>query len=123
MSAYFTIDQNNSGGSFAEPAALLIVEASEYDEAIRLAGLHIEFCGDSGLYADYDDCGCCPCCGHRWDKPERDRETGAEIIECGRLADPRYMGVASVALIRSDGTIMVSDTPEKFEAIKAEVGA
>lgn len=54
---FYTYDQNNSGGSFHDPAEYVIIEASSADDANRRAE-------EKGLY--FDGAGDCSCCGNRW---------------------------------------------------------
>lgn len=63
MKTFFQVRQNNSGGSFHSPAVKVIIEASNLSEVSDKISSHFQLCGDSGRYADYDDCGCCPSCG------------------------------------------------------------
>lgn len=118
MSAFFRIAQNNSGGSFDGPAACVIIEAPDKETACKRTQPHFTLCGDSGLYADYDSCGCCPCCGHRWlepwdDEPEKPTKLAEEIHRNGLS----YMGSVATALIKADGSIVIGDTSERLESI------
>lgn len=110
----YALRQNNSGGSFHGPAAMVLIEANSADNALELAKMHIDFCGDSGRYADYDNCGCCPCCGHRWseylDDVSDDYFIGPEFKE--------YMGTIHLALIKSNGELLIGDTDENFQTIR-----
>lgn len=67
---YFELTQNNSFGDWEFDNNIchrMIVEADSEDQAFSiLTQLGVPFCNESGKFADYDDCGCCPCCGHRW---------------------------------------------------------
>lgn len=118
MSRFFLYRQNNSGGSFDAPAVNVIVEASTKDSANELFGRHLTLCGDSGLYAEYDNCGCCPCCGHRWSEPWSDQpEDGAALYESAAFGT--NWGVPRIALIRATGDMVVSDTDERMAEIKA----
>lgn len=66
---YFQFDQNNSGGSFQEPAYLVIVEAETPEQACQLAE------DIAGLYFDGRSKGIdCDCCGDRWSRPWGDGE-------------------------------------------------
>jgi hypothetical protein len=56
---WYVYDQNNSGGSFAEPAQYLIIQAKDFNEANSLA---IE----AGAYFDDSYESDCSCCGQRW---------------------------------------------------------
>lgn len=57
---FYQFRQNNSGGSFDEPAINVIVEASSAVEANEIAQQH-------GIYFDGCDSGTdCSCCGDRW---------------------------------------------------------
>lgn len=118
--SYFVYHQNNSGGGFREPAVEVVVEAETLDEATEAASPYFTLCGDSGLYAEYDSCGCCPCCGHRWEPPWSDNPTaGSEIV--ARLRSPRnrdlhWLGGVRVALIRSDGSLLVGERRDEIEA-------
>ena len=57
---FYTFTQNNSGGSFREPALYVIIEAYSKDSADCLATQH-------GVYFDGCDSGeDCDCCGDRW---------------------------------------------------------
>jgi hypothetical protein len=120
---FYLIRQNNSGGSFEPPAVNLVVEAPDYHAAILAASEHIDFCGDSGRYADYDDCHCCPCCGHRWDKPwDEEPDSVEEILGALKCFSSDgigldYMSGVNVALIKADGTITTSTDVEKLNAI------
>ena len=81
MKSLFHFRQNNSGGHFDKPAVHVLVEAPTLEDAVRLTAPHFTLCGDSGRYADYDDCGCCPCCGHRWHEPYSGAPMDAEEID------------------------------------------
>lgn len=117
-SAFFEIRQNNSGGSFDKPAVHVIIEAPDKETACKRTQPHFTMCGDSGRYADYDDCGCCPCCGHRWSEPWTDKpEDPQELIADIRKNGLEYMGEVATALIKADGTIVIGNTPESLEAI------
>lgn len=54
---FYQFDQNNSGGSFSDPAIHVFVEADSAEEANSQAQLH-------GLSFDMSDS--CECCGPRW---------------------------------------------------------
>ena len=115
MKTFYELRQNNSGGSFHAPATSLIIEADSVDQANALAERHITLCGDSGTYAEYDTCGCCPCCGHRWNRvSEWDK---VEKLQGGDtyFRNPHY------ALIRADGSLLVGDTPEKDAQLRVYV--
>lgn len=120
MKHYYVIRQNNSGGKFLPPAVNVVVEADNIKQLRQVIRPHIALCRDSGLYADYDACGCCPCCGHRWllpcsDKPEKPEKLVAEIRERGLS----YMGATATALIKADGSLIIGDTQEHLDAIRA----
>lgn len=121
MNNFFTFKQNNSGGHFHEPAVYLYVEADDKDKAIELVSNHITLCGDSGMYAEYDNCGCCPCCGHRWSDPWEDepQAKGKVFVYNPGMT---YMGETAHALVRADGTLVVGDTREAYELIANYVG-
>lgn len=122
MKTFFNFRQNNSGGKWTGPAVNVLVEAKTLDEAILKSSPHITLCGDSGLYADYDDCGCCPCCGHRWTKPWReDREKMEDIRHLFQDGDLRYMGGVRLALIKDDGSLVIGDDTEKYQLIQSYV--
>lgn len=55
---FYVFSQNNSGGSFINPAIVVAVEAQSADEANRKAE-------KIGVYFDSERD--CPCCGSRWD--------------------------------------------------------
>lgn len=117
MKNFFTYDQNNSGGGFAAPAVYVIVEADTLAQANERIAPHVTLCGDSGRYADYDDCGCCPCCGHRWSEPCSDEPDSVErLIQIASGAT--YMRSTKTALIKADGTLTTSATPEGHQEIK-----
>lgn len=66
---FYTYSQNNSGGTFCNPAKYVIVEAPSAHVANAIAE-------DNGLYFN----GCqtgqdCPCCGDRWYKAWEDDAT------------------------------------------------
>lgn len=59
---WYRFDQNNSGGSFAEPALNVIVKAKNAEEANKIAV-------ESGfVYFDPEFKKDCECCGNRWYK-------------------------------------------------------
>lgn len=116
--AFFQIRQNNSGGSFDAPAAHVIIEASSKEEACKRTSPHFSLCGDSGRYAEYDECGCCPCCGHRWSEPWNDKpENPTKLVAEIRSNGLKYMRATATALIKADGSIVIGDTPERLEEI------
>lgn len=116
--SFFSIRQNNSRGKLRKPAVFIIVEASTNKEACDLAEQHISFCEDSGRYADYDNCGCCPCCGHRWTVPWEDKpENPKVLVELIRNNGLIYMGQTFAALIKADGSIVIGSSVENFEDI------
>lgn len=115
---YFVYHQNNSGGSFDGPAVRVIVEADTLKEASARIEPHVTLCGDSGLYADYDNCGCCPCCGHRWEEPWGEQPVSGPDAR-GILPDGlTWLGGVSVALIPRDGPMIVGDTEERRAEIE-----
>lgn len=120
MYNFFTFRQNNSGGHFHAPAVHIHVEADTKDKAVELVSNHITLCGDSGAYAEYDNCGCCPCCGHRWYVPWEDtpEPRGAFRGDC----DMMYFRAPNHALVRADGTLVVGNTREAYELIANYVG-
>lgn len=111
--AFFEIQQNNSGGSFDAPAVHVIIEAPDEETARKRTEPHFTLC-DAG-YAEYDSCGCCPCCGHRWlwPCPEEPTKLVADIRQNGLT----FMGAVATALIKADGSIVIGDTPERLESI------
>lgn len=125
----FLTRQNNSGGHFGPPAVFVFVEADSPEEANNLASVDIEFCGDSGYYAEYDACGCCPCCGHRWntiDDYDEVTKDGADYYfgekSMARSEDmTTYMGATAFALITPKDGLIVGDTPEKARSIAGYV--
>ena len=121
MNNFFTFRQNNSGGHFHTPAVYIYVEADTKDKAIELVSNHITLCGDSGMYAEYDNCECCPCCGHRWSDPWEDepQAKGKVFVHHPGMT---YMGETAQALVRADGTLVVGDTREAYELIANYVG-
>jgi hypothetical protein len=58
---WYRFDQNNSGGSFSQPALNIIVKARNGDEANQIAQ-------DVGVYFDPEFQIDCECCGNRWEK-------------------------------------------------------
>lgn len=57
---FYSFGQNNSGGFWKDPAIQLIIEASSYSEAEKIAY-------DYGVYFNGCDEGIdCECCGDRW---------------------------------------------------------
>lgn len=118
-SPFFKFIQNNSGGLFRGPAVHVFVEAKDMEDACEKTEPHFKLCGDSGRYAEYDDCGCCPCCGHRWDRPwGEEPETVEDIVEQIDDNGLEYMGGTSTALIKADGSIVVGDTAENLRDIR-----
>lgn len=101
----FMLWQNNSGGYFEAPAEQVYVFADDKDEAERLLRKHIRLCNDNGTYASFDECGCCPCCGHRWVFEDDDRRNVYEAI--GDLLDPneRFYTLRKAAFILPDGSL------------------
>lgn len=117
--SFFSFRQNNSGSTWGKPAVNVIVEASSVEEACSRTEPHFTLCGDSGLYSEYDSCGCCPCCGHRWGRPWSDDPDKLE----GLLADIdryglAYMGGVGTALVKHDGSIIVGDSFPNLTAIR-----
>lgn len=114
----FAFRQNNSGGSFTGPAVHVLVEASTIANAIKLTEPYFTLCGGSGTYAEYDKCGCCPCCGHRWTKTWSDK--GKDIKELIKEAEARgleYLRGIPTALIKKDGSIIIGDTVRNLNRI------
>ena len=115
MKHFFSLYQNNSGGSWEYPAVNVIIEADNIEQARERAGRLITFCGDSGRYAEYDNCDCCPCCGHRWndfwdDKPENNVELISRVEKEGLS----YMGYSpATALLKADGTLLLGKDETK----------
>lgn len=119
VSRFFTFGQNNSGGSFDGPAVNVIIEAPDMETACKLTEPHFTLCGDSGRYADYDYCGCCPCCGHRWSKPwNNEPKTVEDMVNQIDKDGLQYRGGVSTALVKADGSIIVGDSAEKLAAIR-----
>jgi hypothetical protein len=119
VSRFFTFRQNNSGGSFDGPAVNVIIEAPDMETACKRTEPHFTLCGESGLYAEYDSCGCCPCCGHRWSKPwDDDGETPEELLTRIDKDGLKYPGGVSTALVKADGSITVGDSAENLAAIR-----
>ena len=58
---YYVFSQNNSGGTFIEPAKNVIIKASSAEEANNIAQSH-------GIYFDDNYEQDCECCGVRWDR-------------------------------------------------------
>lgn len=122
--SFFIIRQNNSGGRFLPPAVSVIIESPTLDAAVFAIEQHgVSMCSDSGLYAAYDDCGCCPCCGHRWTRPWDDdpleRDVIEHLVEQLRSDDLEWLGGVAFALIKADGTLIVGDTREKSVEISS----
>ena len=123
MNNFFTFIQTNSGGYFHKPAVHIYVEADDTGKAIELVSNHITLCDDSGTYAEYDDCGCCPCCGHRWTKPwwgDTPEPKGGVVSNSDYPMTSFH--TANHALVRADGTLVVGDTREAYELIANYVG-
>jgi hypothetical protein len=63
---WFHYHQNNTGGSFLSYEDKLVedvlIEAATKEEAN--AKFPFKLC-----FGGVDACGCCPCCGHRWEEP------------------------------------------------------
>jgi len=116
-SKFFEFRQNNSGGTFEPPAVCVLVEAESSEDACRKTNPHFSLCGNSGMYAEYDSCGCCPCCGHRWSEPWVEPQPESELIDSIKKNGLSYMGGVSTALIKADGLIIVGDSPERLESI------
>ena len=57
--SFYAFRQNNSGGTFTQPAINVSVEADSADEANDIAESH-------GVYFDDDYEVDCECCGERW---------------------------------------------------------
>lgn len=112
--------QNNSGGRFRKPSVYVFVEADSIKKGIELSSKYFSVCEDSGRYADYDNCGCCPCCGHRWPTP--DLIDSKEFLETISFNEQYNMEVSykrhgdiAYSLIKSDGSIFIVDNEEKKE--------
>lgn len=121
-SPFFKFCQNNSGGVFDDPAVFVYIEAPDKETACKRTEPHFTLCGDSGMYAEYDSCGCCPCCGHRWEQPWGDKPDKIEdIIGTIDRNVLSYMDCTAVALIKADGSIIKGDTDENLAAIRAYV--
>jgi hypothetical protein len=58
---YYRFHQNNSRGTYAEPAKVIIIEADNSEEA------EARFLSINGTYFDYKYEIDCQCCGTRWD--------------------------------------------------------
>lgn len=118
--SFFLIPQNNSGGRFTPPAKLVCVETDSFENILTLTSPYFTFCGDSGFYAEYDVCGCCPCCGHRWVLPWSDEPASIKAVTESLEIYRRFLepGVPRIALIYSNGSILIGDTEEKIEQIK-----
>lgn len=105
----FCYRQNNSGGSFYEPAHKVYVEADSLDEAAEIAdGVGIYFNGcDSG-----QDCNCC---GDRWyyraDEMEIEFEDEDDLkaILFEKAAFLKERGVPSSMIVFKDGRTLVSE--------------
>lgn len=128
MRKFLSISQNNSGGRWEAPAARVLVECETYEEGMQLAQEHISFCGDSGTYAEYDSCGCCPCSGHRWELPwSDDLKSGENCLPflfsgmSSLIKGTKYMGGTYLALIKRDGSLTICDTRRKLADAKAYI--
>ncbi len=121
MKSLFHFDQNNSRGKFHPPAVHILVEAPTLEDAIKLTAPHFTLCGDTGMYADYDDCGCCPCCGHRWDAPYSGKPMDAEEI-AARFTPEAFAclrgKIPRLALITPDGAILTSANAKDLKKIR-----
>jgi hypothetical protein len=118
MKTVFTFRQNNSGGNFQAPAVHVMVEASTVENAIKLTEPHFTLCGESGTYAEYDSCGCCPCCGHRWSKPWSDKpEDIKELIKEIEGRDLVFLRGVNTALIKKDGNLIIGDSVKNVNKI------
>ena len=101
-SSFFLFRQNNSGGSFREPAVFVYTEAPDKETACKRTEPYFTLCGDSGMYAEYDSCGCCTCCGHRWGKPWGDGpEKTEDILDSIDQHGLKYMKKNSVCSYQS----------------------
>ena len=118
MKNFYNFSQNNSGGHFEAPAINVLVEAGSLDVACTRIAPHVTLCGDSGLYADYDVCGCCPCCGHRWTKPWNDEPEIRKRLEYLFAQNLEWLGGINLAVVKADGTLIVADTREKLDELK-----
>ena len=81
--AFFTFDQNNSGGSYDGDFRFIIIEAPH-------AGWANDVAVDHGIYFD----GCsrgldCDCCGDRWSRVDDDDATDSPEIWGTPAADHR----------------------------------
>jgi len=74
--SYYRYIQNNSGGSFLEPAIEVFIEANTVREADSIAR-------KSGIYFGYGP-GDCDCCGERWLKASK--YSKSEAIEPNKYA-------------------------------------
>lgn len=102
---FYTYSQNNSGGSFTDPARFVIIEAYNQEEAEG-------FAKDLGVYFDGCDDGTdCECCGDRWSRYCGEASDKPLIYdsppdEYAASKDNMFRGETATFLIRSyDGTI------------------
>ena len=104
---FFEYRQNNSGGSFTDPAITVIVEADNVREANSIAE-------NNGVYFNGIDSGNdCECCGDRWHEPWDDdgREAPSqygEPLDLNEQAEKRSDwadgDLPSYLIIYKDGT-------------------
>lgn len=115
MSKFFVCQQINSGGAFGPPAVNVLIQAETVEAAEQLVSKHIQLCHDTGHYADFDECGCCPCCGHRWGIRQWALDSARAVGLIGEATE--YMGAVNAALIRSDGELIVGADRERHAEI------
>lgn len=100
--AFYTYDQNNSGGRFRGPAEYVIVQADNSTDANELA---------EGMGVYFDASNDCPCCGPRWDRsygkgdenPSIDGATPEDYLS-GRWI--RDNGLTKVIVRYRDGSVV-----------------
>lgn len=105
-------------GRFRPPAVNVYIEAPDLKTACSRTEPHFRVCKESGFYADYDSCGCCPCCGHRWSKPYNENpEEASEITDSIKRDGLKYFDFVATALIKENGSIVIGDTEDKLDNI------
>lgn len=114
----FYICQNNSGGSFFGPALYVFIAAPSLKDAEALAEEYFHLCTTSERYGNFDECGCCPCCGHRWAMLyEADRDYAICYTEPLNMTND---GIPYIAFITNEG-ITIKNSAEDLPDLREKM--
>jgi len=94
---WYHFRQNNTGGSFTGPAISIYVQATDSEEADRIAE-------DNGAY--FDGSGDCMCCGFRWNESWGAEDDDFDIEDIRSAESHRWAvmeGVQTSLIVFADG--------------------